>query len=193
MPSRVARSQRAHSWRSMKGGWSSRAPTRSRWRGRLCPVRLRPDLVTRVVAGQAEPVRVPSPRRLDGPAVSALVQPPGRPARSIRPRLDPSPRRRARGGRSAGPDRHGRVPDGDPRRAGLRPGPDPARRAGGRRLRRAGAAGRHLSVEISLRGQPPRPVEVLAHEGEPHVLLGRDVLNHHRLLLDGPGLAMEIH
>ena len=29
-------------------------------------------------------------------------------------------------------------------------------------------------VELSLRGQPPRPVEVLAHEGEPHVLLGRD-------------------
>ena len=47
-------------------------------------------------------------------------------------------------------------------------------------------------VELSLRGQPPRLIEVLAHEGEPHVLPGRDVLNHHRLLLDGPGLALEI-
>jgi hypothetical protein len=47
-------------------------------------------------------------------------------------------------------------------------------------------------VELSLRGQPPRLIEVLAHEGEPHVLLGRDVLNHCRLLLDGPGLALEI-
>jgi hypothetical protein len=47
-------------------------------------------------------------------------------------------------------------------------------------------------VELSLRGQPSLPIEVLAHEGEPHVLLGRDVLNHHRLLLDGPGLALEI-
>jgi hypothetical protein len=47
-------------------------------------------------------------------------------------------------------------------------------------------------VEVIIRGQPPRPVEVLAHEGETHVLLGRDVLNHHRLLLDGPGLTLEI-
>lgn len=47
-------------------------------------------------------------------------------------------------------------------------------------------------VELSLRGQPPRLVEVLAHEGEPYVLLGRDILNHLRLLLDGPGLALEI-
>lgn len=47
-------------------------------------------------------------------------------------------------------------------------------------------------VELSLRGQPSRLIEVIAHEGEPHVLLGRDVLNHHRLLLDGPGLALEI-
>ena len=47
-------------------------------------------------------------------------------------------------------------------------------------------------VEVTVRGQPPRPVEVLAHEGETYVLLGRDVLNHHRLMLDGPGLALEI-
>ena len=47
-------------------------------------------------------------------------------------------------------------------------------------------------VEVAVRGQPPCPVEVLAHDGEPHVLLGRDVLNRFRLLLDGPGFALEI-
>jgi hypothetical protein len=47
-------------------------------------------------------------------------------------------------------------------------------------------------LELSLRSQPPQLIEVLAHEGEPHVLLGRDVHNIHRLLLDGPGLALEI-
>jgi hypothetical protein len=33
---------------------------------------------------------------------------------------------------------------------------------------------------------------VFALEGEPFILLGRDVLNQHRVLLDGPGLALEI-
>jgi predicted aspartyl protease len=47
-------------------------------------------------------------------------------------------------------------------------------------------------VELSIRGLPPHPVEVLAHDGEPYILLGRDVLNRHRLLLDGRGLALEI-
>ena len=47
-------------------------------------------------------------------------------------------------------------------------------------------------VELSLRGRPARLIEVLAHEGEPYILLGRDILNHHRLLLDGPALALEI-
>jgi predicted aspartyl protease len=47
-------------------------------------------------------------------------------------------------------------------------------------------------VKIQLRGLPPRLIDVLAHEGEPYILLGRDILNHHRLVLDGPGLALEI-
>ncbi|CAN5760668.1 hypothetical protein BH23PLA1_BH23PLA1_34350 [soil metagenome] len=47
-------------------------------------------------------------------------------------------------------------------------------------------------VELAIRGLPTQPVEVFAHAGEPYVLLGRDVLNQHRLLLDGPGLALEI-
>lgn len=47
-------------------------------------------------------------------------------------------------------------------------------------------------VEIAVRGLLAVTVEVLAHESEPFVLLGRDILNRHRLLLDGPGLALEI-
>src|SRR5205823_120539 len=47
-------------------------------------------------------------------------------------------------------------------------------------------------LELAIRSLPPQPVEVLAHAEEPFVLLGRDVLNRHRLLLDGPGLALEI-
>jgi hypothetical protein len=47
-------------------------------------------------------------------------------------------------------------------------------------------------VELSIRTLTPLPLEVLAHPEEPYVLLGRDVLNRHRLVLDGPGLALEI-
>lgn len=35
-------------------------------------------------------------------------------------------------------------------------------------------------------------VEVLAHAGEPFILLGRDVLNHFRIVLDGPKLRLEM-
>ncbi len=35
-------------------------------------------------------------------------------------------------------------------------------------------------------------VRVLAHPDEPWVLLGRDILNGYRLLLDGPNLILEI-
>jgi hypothetical protein len=47
-------------------------------------------------------------------------------------------------------------------------------------------------VELSIRTMSPVPVEVLAHAEESSVLLGRDVLNQHRLVLDGPQLALEI-
>jgi hypothetical protein len=47
-------------------------------------------------------------------------------------------------------------------------------------------------VLLGIRPLPLRLVEVVAHADEPSVLLGRDVLNGHRLLLDGPGLALEI-
>lgn len=47
-------------------------------------------------------------------------------------------------------------------------------------------------VELAIRGLSTRVVEVFAHEGEPFVLLGRDVLNGHRLVLDGPASTLEI-
>jgi hypothetical protein len=47
-------------------------------------------------------------------------------------------------------------------------------------------------VELSIRGLPTWQVEVIARDREPYVLLGRDVLNRQRLLLDGPDLAVEI-
>jgi hypothetical protein len=64
-------------------------------------------------------------------------------------------------------------------------------------LQVAGLGGRVFSVpaylvELTLHTLSPQEVVVLAQDGEPFILLGRDVLNRHRLLLDGPGLALEI-
>ena len=39
---------------------------------------------------------------------------------------------------------------------------------------------------------PPQVVEVLAHLDEEYVLIGRDILNSYRLVLDGPALKLEI-
>lgn len=47
-------------------------------------------------------------------------------------------------------------------------------------------------VTLAVHTFPPVTVRVLAHAGEPWVLLGRDVLNAHRLLLDGPNLVLEL-
>jgi hypothetical protein len=47
-------------------------------------------------------------------------------------------------------------------------------------------------VELSIRTLQPVLLEVLAHSEEPFVLLGRDVLNLHRIVLDGPKLGLEI-
>lgn len=46
-------------------------------------------------------------------------------------------------------------------------------------------------VEIGVELLPLHTVEVLA-ANEPYVLLGRDVLNRHRVVLDGPKQKMEI-
>ena len=47
-------------------------------------------------------------------------------------------------------------------------------------------------VELAIRDLPPHLVEVLAHPDEPYILLGRDIMNQHRIILDGPRLALEI-
>jgi predicted aspartyl protease len=47
-------------------------------------------------------------------------------------------------------------------------------------------------VELTIRQLQPLVIKVVAGPDEPYVLLGRDVLNRHRILLDGPALAFEI-
>ena len=47
-------------------------------------------------------------------------------------------------------------------------------------------------VEMAIHSLPPQLIEVVASAGESWVLLGRDVLNAYRLLLDGPQLFLEI-
>ena len=46
--------------------------------------------------------------------------------------------------------------------------------------------------QITLRGKAPVSIEVLGSPEEPHVLLGRDLLNLHRILLDGPQSVLEM-
>ena len=47
-------------------------------------------------------------------------------------------------------------------------------------------------VRIQLRGLAPQIVEVVASPEEPYILLGRDVLNRFRVMLDGPNMVLEI-
>ena len=47
-------------------------------------------------------------------------------------------------------------------------------------------------ILLGIASRPLRPYAVVAHPGEPWVLLGRDVLNGHRVLFDGPNLVLEI-
>lgn len=48
------------------------------------------------------------------------------------------------------------------------------------------------AVQLAIHNLPVQRVEVVAHPKEKHVLLGRDLLNAHRIVLDGPALALEI-
>jgi hypothetical protein len=45
---------------------------------------------------------------------------------------------------------------------------------------------------LTIRGLAPVLADMAGAPGEPHVLLGRDILNLYRLVLDGPGLRVEI-
>lgn len=47
-------------------------------------------------------------------------------------------------------------------------------------------------VLIQIHDLQAMPVEVIAHAGEPFVLLGRDVMNQLRIILDGPKQVLEI-
>jgi hypothetical protein len=47
-------------------------------------------------------------------------------------------------------------------------------------------------VQIEIRQLQPLTIEALRCEGEPYVLLGRDILNRYRIVLDGPQLALEM-
>lgn len=47
-------------------------------------------------------------------------------------------------------------------------------------------------VLLQIRDFPPVAVEVVAHASERFVLLGRDVLNQFRVVLDGPKKVLEI-
>ena len=47
-------------------------------------------------------------------------------------------------------------------------------------------------VELTIRSSQRKTVEVIAHAEEPFVLLGRDILNDFRIILDGPRLFLEI-
>jgi hypothetical protein len=47
-------------------------------------------------------------------------------------------------------------------------------------------------VAIQVHDLPPLEVRAVIGEKEPYVLLGRDVLNNYRVLLDGPEQVLEI-
>jgi hypothetical protein len=47
-------------------------------------------------------------------------------------------------------------------------------------------------LELTVRTFLPQKAVLIAHSDEPYILLGRDVLNRHRLLLNGPELVLEI-
>ena len=47
-------------------------------------------------------------------------------------------------------------------------------------------------VTVAVHDFPGETIEVVSSAGEDWILLGRDILNAHRSLLDGPQLALEI-
>jgi hypothetical protein len=47
-------------------------------------------------------------------------------------------------------------------------------------------------VQVEIRQLQPLTIEAFRCDGEPYLLLGRDVLNRYRLVLDVPQLALEM-
>lgn len=52
---------------------------------------------------------------------------------------------------------------------------------------------RSFAVLLGVHDLPLRRLEIVASAEEEWILLGRDVLNSYRIVLDGPQLALEIH
>jgi hypothetical protein len=48
------------------------------------------------------------------------------------------------------------------------------------------------AAQLSIHNLPAHNLEVIGHPMQVHVLLGRDVLNAYRIILDGPQLVLEI-
>ena len=51
---------------------------------------------------------------------------------------------------------------------------------------------RTFLARVQIRGQEPVVIKIVSSAEEPHILLGRDILNRHRFLLDGPRGPLEI-
>jgi hypothetical protein len=49
-----------------------------------------------------------------------------------------------------------------------------------------------VQVRIAIRNCAPLEVNAASNDGEPYILLGRDVLNKFRIVLDGPNGKLEI-
>jgi len=47
-------------------------------------------------------------------------------------------------------------------------------------------------IDLAVRGFPAVTVEVFGNRDEPFVILGRDVMNRFRVVLDGPRLVLEL-
>lgn len=60
----------------------------------------------------------------------------------------------------------------------------------------SGFGGLASALTYAVRATPRQStsvmIEALASGGEPHILLGRDFLNHFRVVLDGPELVLEL-
>jgi predicted aspartyl protease len=51
---------------------------------------------------------------------------------------------------------------------------------------------RTFLARVQIRGEKAVVIKVVSSAHEPHILLGRDILNSHRIVLDGPGGFLEI-
>ena len=49
-----------------------------------------------------------------------------------------------------------------------------------------------VRVIVTIRGCASVEVDAAGNDGEPHILLGRDVLNNFRIVFDGPNAKLEI-